>query len=516
MGRLTQIGMALRADWQIRFLKTCPIHNLPLVTLWADRNADTRFDCATRMGSVVIPIKVGDLDPESREHSEFEAWVVTRLNNRESSLWFDQHDFYAAAVFCEFVGRAVMLDWFPRADRMDDTRWHEAGKIGFDVCQRGIDFVKGMLVEIQKRRGSPQDGPNARFGPLHDRFSRDMNGPEFEPFRSILREHILETWPLGPGDTVLGVPVETRRLHSVRTASNETGIGTTRLRKALAAAGLVEPKGTRTSDVWEVFDAERASPVLATIVRAMGPSQTHEHFNFPRDQFDLMEAAGYFAPVQSGEGTWPAYEPSEIQSFIAQLLRRATPMRQAPPGCSDIPTAARKLNCSARDIVQLLCGGHLNRVGKHATKSGYLGIIVDIKELRPLIQKDVVAGHTLAQIGDEVGLRLSHVKALVDAGLLITVLGKNPVKKVPQLYVTDTALSEFNNTYVGLKSISLGLGRSRAATTKILIAAKVFPLGGATRPYGPIYRRATVVERFLAPWPAVSEWTGSVSFLLPD
>lgn len=512
-GQHSQIGMAIRANWQVPFLRTCPVHDLPFVTLWTDRKISTRHEPVIWLGLQYDKIMNGDLDPPTRKHSDFEDWIVGRLDGMDGHHWFDQHDFFAAATFMELLGRAVMLGWHQKSAPMNEDRWHEAGMIGFDVSQRGETFVKGMLTEIQKRGGSPQDGPNARFGPLHDRFSRDMTGPEFEPFRQILRQHILETWPLGPGDQVLGMTVTTRRMHSVRTASNETGIGTARLRKALAAAGLVPAIGERTSDAWDVFDAEAAAPVIASLVRSMGPSEVHDHFNFPRDQFDVIEAAGYLAPIATGEGTWPAYDPREIQRFLDALLERAVPMRQAPQGCCDIPTAARKLNCSAQDIVQLLHNGRLGRVGRHAKRPGYLGIIVDLKELRPLIQREDVIGYTLAHVGEEVGLLLEHVRRLVDAGLLKATLGKNPIKKVPQLYVTDTDFSEFNSSYVGLKNISLSLGQTRAATTKALIAARVFPLGGALRPYGPVYRRDIVIKRFLAPWPQIDNWPGNVAFL---
>lgn len=509
----TQIGMAVRADWQLPFLRTCPRHDLPIVSLWSDRNRTARHDVAVRLGLLFDPIMAGELDVLKREHSPFEAWVVHRINDGKGLHWFDAHDFFAAATFCELLGRAVMLGWHQKTAPMTEDLWYEAGKIGFDVCQRGEDFVRGMLEAIQKRGGNPQDGPNARFGPLHDRFSRDMTGPEFEPFRAILRDHIMGTWPLGPGDQVLGVPVTSRRLHSVRTASNETGIGTVRLRKALAAAGLVPHAGEEISDAWDVFDAAVAQPVLDALTQSMGASEAHEHFNFPRDQFEIMQDAGYFSPLPTGNGTYPAYAPADIQGFIDHLLTGAVPMRQAPAGCCDIPTASRKLNCSARDIVQLLHAGNLRTVGRHAERAGYLGIMVDLKELRPLIQKEEVIGRTLAQVGHEVGIRLHQVRALIEAGHLNATLGRNPIKKVPQLYVRDSDFLAFNKHFVGLKHIFPELGISATEAAKQLTQAKVLPLGGPYKPYGLIYRRDLVNRRFLSAWPRAEGPSTSVAFL---
>ncbi|WP_458791612.1 TniQ family protein [Yoonia sp. MH D7] len=150
-GKLTQIGMAMRADWQLPFLRTCSIHNLPLITLWADRNAITRHDFTTLVGLKLCPITTGQLDPEPRQYSEFEDWVVRRINAGDHQYWFDQHDFYAAASFCELLGRAVMLDWLQKSARMTEDNWHEAGKIGFDGYH-----------EVGNCQNDPM--PNMRFG----------------------------------------------------------------------------------------------------------------------------------------------------------------------------------------------------------------------------------------------------------------------------------------------------------------------------------------------------------------
>lgn len=60
------------------------------------------------------------------------------------------------------------------------------------------------------------------FGDLYDwaaRTDRDRG-----PLADILRQHILETVPLGPGDIIFWETVTERRVHSVRTLSLATGL----------------------------------------------------------------------------------------------------------------------------------------------------------------------------------------------------------------------------------------------------------------------------------------------------
>ncbi len=111
---------------------------------------------------------------------------------------------------------------------------------------------------------------------------REVDGgvPNVEVFRRILRDHLVETSPLGPGDELMGEPVTVRRLHSVRTAGQATGIDQRRMRRMLAEAGIVADAAEGTCDGWETFDAAAAQPILDDLTalthRNMSPNKaTH-------------------------------------------------------------------------------------------------------------------------------------------------------------------------------------------------------------------------------------------------
>ena len=55
----------------------------------------------------------------------------------------------------------------------------------------------------------------------------------FEPLADVLRRHIIETMPFGPGDVVLGQDVTKRRLHSARTVAPELGLSIVTAHKRL-------------------------------------------------------------------------------------------------------------------------------------------------------------------------------------------------------------------------------------------------------------------------------------------
>src|SRR5690606_7648588 len=90
------------------------------------------------------------------------------------------------------------------------------------------------------------------------------NDDSFDELRDIVRRHVLCIWPVAAGDEVLGQVVPERRLHSIVSASRETGIGKTVLDDFLTEAGAFAPDDPR-ADGRKTFDAEAYQSVLDEI-----------------------------------------------------------------------------------------------------------------------------------------------------------------------------------------------------------------------------------------------------------
>ena len=249
-----QNAMAFRGSWQVPFLRSCTRHNLLLFPLWTEANRLDRYDFAAKLGLHLDQIMTGDLDSVEFEPFAFGHWVERRLSGQNDGAWLDQFDFYAAATFCELLGRAMVLSVVPKRHSPAEGEWQQIAELGYRCARQGEAAIQTILSEVQQRGGPPNDGPSARFGPLYKRLSRDLNEPEFAPFRDIVRRHMIATRPLGAGGSIVGERVATRRLHSVRRASDQSGIETVKLRKTFAAAGLAT-SDPAISDAWDVFVA---------------------------------------------------------------------------------------------------------------------------------------------------------------------------------------------------------------------------------------------------------------------
>lgn len=98
---------------------------------------------------------------------------------------------------------------------VDDGSHWAIYQMGYAVAHKGEAAVLDTLTHLKHQIGAPWDGPKRKYGALYGQLSFDLTGADYAPFRTLLREHILETWALGPSDELMGEPVLRRRKHSV-------------------------------------------------------------------------------------------------------------------------------------------------------------------------------------------------------------------------------------------------------------------------------------------------------------
>ncbi|SIN86591.1 TniQ protein [Octadecabacter temperatus] len=257
-------AMALRGHWMVKHVFLCMKHRHPLVPLWRESNLILRYDTSQRFTDHAAALVQGDFDQETREFTDYDQWIDNRLENGRADGWLDQHPLHAGATFCFLLGYALLrLEISAPSSIPREDRW-AIYQTGYEVARKGESAIRKSLQKLQQRTATPQQGPKATFPLLYERLAHDYaTDPDFMPFRDILRSHILETWPLGVGDELMGDPVERRQLHSVITASKETGVDQRRLRKLLEARKLISPE---QPDAWALFDAEDTSHLLASLV----------------------------------------------------------------------------------------------------------------------------------------------------------------------------------------------------------------------------------------------------------
>jgi hypothetical protein len=262
-------AMALRGDWQLREVSLCVRHGHPLVTLWEVGTPTHRYDVAARLNKVAEGVLAGEFDAEPVTPSPYDLWLDARLEDGRDATWLARQSLFAATTFCRLLG-AELLRLEERPDG-DPAAWLRAAQAaGFAVARHGPEAIEAALDRLVGLANRPSDGPNKAFGRLFQKLQQDYRDePAFAPFRKLLRDRILEVWPIAPGTDLLGEVVTERRLHSVHTAAQEAGIGTAPMEQLLIAAGAIAANDPRPA-ARKTFAAAPHAELLAEIPTLIG------------------------------------------------------------------------------------------------------------------------------------------------------------------------------------------------------------------------------------------------------
>lgn len=488
------LAMAMRGHWLVPHVTLCLEHEHPLVPLWQDPAPYTRFDSAVHLSNLAKRIMAGAFDKDLRDPTDFDLWLDARLSENVSDGWLDSHPLHTAATFCYLLGTAllrlegVMQSWVGNADR-----W-ALYQMGFDVARHGADAIRQSLHRLQNLPGGPQDGPKKIFPYLYDRLSHDyQDDPSFEPFREILRDHMMETWPLGPGDEVLGQPVMERRLHSVRTASQATGIDQRRLRKMLAAAGLVPEAETGLPDSWEVFEAAEAQGILNGLINLVPAKTFAVLIGASRSQFDLLVRDGALVPALESDDVKAVWSPADGVRFLDGLLAGAVQISAAQHGWEHLSKSAQRLKIGPGEIIKAIRSGRITRIAKHADHEGYAAIYVDHAEVAGVLGVEPPKAQSIELFAKSVGLLPpSRLKRLILNGETPATTLKNPKTKAEQQYITAADAEAFHRVFLTTRTVALQFNRSWQSLSAELRAKNVKPFSPGGEDYGNLYLRADV------------------------
>lgn len=475
---------SIRAEWLHDLNFVCPRHGTWLTTLWTEGDSRRRLDTAARFS-----------DADWRRATEieyrtapFDLWIAARLRGQLGSTWLDRFDFQAATDVCDLLGRSLLRDRFPQLRDMTDVDRHAAICAAFDILSKGEDAFRAVLSEMQRGGGSPNDGPSRRFGVLYANLDRYLTGSAYEPFRAILRDHIFQTWPIASGQAVLGEILPARRLHSVVTASKETGVPRDRLRAMLAANGYVTPRGQGTFAAWELFDANKANDFLARAAKAVTLKDILTLLNMSKSQVDTLRAAGFLQPSFEGEGLAPLWDPDEAKAFLSGFLDDAVQVSDGDPEWEQVSAAGLRLRVPPGEILQMRLDGRLSRLGRLQGATGYRSLMVNTNELIAARSstEDLLNMETFAKA---IGLRWPAARRLVMLGLTPSTEFRNPASGAMQRYVTPADLCIFHQRYATLLTLSAELGQAWQGVSHLLKVKRVPRVQVDGRDFGQLYAR---------------------------
>lgn len=466
-----------RPEWLIPFFRTCAKHSIALVQVGNSSNHHEFHDFARNIASTLPDI--GRLVGEAprRPPSGLEAYLLGRLQGRAGHLWLDSLPFFAAATTTELLGAVVAFDKRVNLDALSENERYRAGAAGFDILKAGpagIDqFMTKLKHEHRPRKSGSADGLRATYGKFYTCFGYGLRDPAYDPVRTIMADHILAHFPLGPGDELFGRPVETRRFHSIRTASKTYGLHPVRLRKLIKAEGIRTDASIKDRDV--LFDVEIADRLFKREADSLSMTQVTKYINATRSVANNLVQAGLIRSHKVGlRGMNEVFFRSELDQFLAELYRNAELVLEPSTKLYDLMSARRSTNASTSDMLRLILDKRL-WVGRKPDSRGVFGLLVKFDEVRALTARSEVAGILPSYVREELKIHSKALTKLVKLGVLKTVVQRHPVNGRPMTLISHEEIKRFNAEYVSLFVLARCQGRSMPDLLRRLKALGVKP-----------------------------------------
>lgn len=462
----------LRGIWSLPFVSICADHRQQLVELWVETDVLDRFDVPSKLSEVGLPARSKPRDP-----SPFEHWLLRRLDSESAGdRWLDQFDLYAASQFCTELGRAAIAIRRPKWKPLPREFAWQSAAIGFELCSDGDGALRTALDHLQAMVGTPADGPRKIFGKLYDLLAADPCPDELAPFRAILRRHMVETWPLSPGDELLEEPVLLSELRSVQATARLLQRTEEELLTALEVAAVPVMMGK--SEAWQVFRSADAKNTLKLLNTGLPEPLFLEALSLHDRQLIQLRAAKLLMPNDAG-----LWDPLAAQQLVEDLLIGAEPIYVAMHGWRDLSDAAFCLQTTWLDVVARIRAGGM-RVGKYLQRSGFASVLVSLGELA---NGDETI--SLNEFAASQGLRPHELITFMRHHGLPCRATTGP-RGGAQLRVTGFDRQEFHKRFMSFRTLGVAARLDWATLQGRLVTNAIAPADGARR----IYDRAAVAH----------------------
>lgn len=482
----------MRGDWQLREVSLCVRHRHPLVDLWREQTPTKRHDVGSRLADIREMISGGDFEQPRVEPSSYDIWLDARLATGRDETWLASHSLYAGTTFCRLLGAELVR----HADPSNVGNLRAAQAAGYEVARRGEEAVRTALRELAERATGAKVEPRGAFGDLYSKLSIDyLHEAGFAPFRSLLRERILKTWPFAAGEVVLGQELPRRRLHSIASAEHETGIWATRLEAVLIEAGGLSPTDTRPANR-KTFDAERFSPLLAEMPHWIGVDELRNAMGATRNELDALAADGVLLPATAVPTVRRRWRREDGLTLVTELMAlvQAGPILQDEWETLQMASARSGLRVGA--IIGAIRKGML-RLRVQMGVEGYHGLAVQKEEIDLLALQGSPADAQGLTPATEFSRTISRrgrdrFIALLEAGHSPSVRMTAPKDEACVFYLRASDIQAFRERFVTLPMLIERFGEHRNTILARLRKARLRPFAPEGVSYGHIYLRKEV------------------------
>jgi hypothetical protein len=429
-------------------------------------------------------------------------YVEGRIDGKAGPAWLDGQPVDLAARACEMLGLLIHHGASRQLPSVSSSELDAAGAAGFAHASNGEEGIRAalhVLFEASWQR-SANGGPQQAFGFLYNWLQFKKNRKPCGPIREVVRDFILEHFPVEPGTLLFGEELTQRRKHTVATLARQMSEHPKTVRNALMLAGIIED-----DPVWptrqSVFDAEPAEALVTRMRTAMPIRDLQSHLNCTRMQAERMVLAGILPRLidepGKAKGLMKLVAREDADIFLSRLMAASGalgPGRDTGPGMVDIAAAAEISRWPVVDIVDGILAGRFKSVACPDSELRFKGVLVDPEEVRAVLSRqncdDHITIEEAARLLDLLPFGVSSLAKLHDSAGTPYLCEKfvENAKGTRCRVFSRSEVQEFLKSYVALRDIAAGAGLAPRWMKERLDARGVAPIA-PHRGIGRLYYR---------------------------
>ena len=384
-----------RLAWHIEHVRVCPQHGTALHVRKV-AGFYQRFQLMSEVAPADAELEKLVAEAKPEKVSALQTYVLDRLAGKPGPQWLDDQPIDLAARACEMLGIILVAGTHVNLNKLTLSDWNKAGDVGFGFAARGAHGIREALDEGYNRavKAGLKGGPQHIFGRLYQWLQFNKNEKSKGPVSDVVRDYVLDNFPIAKGTQLMGQVVDCQRVHSIHSLAKVSGEHPKTVNRAVILAGLAKGDPNKAS-VRTVFDAEAGVALFDRIRDSIPTNHLPKYLNCNRTQAETLVRSGViprlFDIPESQASFLRNVARKDADAFLDSLFRAVTIKTAPHDGMLEIVAAAEASRWPVLDIIKAILDGHLTRVGCLDRDLRFKGIVVDPEEIKVV----------LAQLGDQ-------------------------------------------------------------------------------------------------------------------
>ncbi len=437
-------GAFRRADWQFLSIRTCDRHHHRLRDVPDSRSTLVRgcnYDIVKYLElhwEEILALRARSI--EQRETS-LEQYIRRRLDGRRGSRWIDELALPIVSRASEMLGARIVHGPAIAPAKLTDDMLHAAGSVGFDVISDGPSALRKCLTDLSREAARQGILHQRGYGLFMDWLAETRGLAEIAPLKDVVRDHIIESSPLRPGERVLGVKIGKPRRISFTSAARQIGIRPQQLIE-LRASGRIG-RTDRDSEAYGL-STDEFRQLKARVGDRIGFREAAEIIGCAPDHVERFLNAAMLTRKTPG-ATWLSPGRQDVKALVAPVMK--LPCRAADDQFLPLDEISSRLKWPVHQLYGAFLAGQISGAFRLRDEHGLRALLLCEEHVRRDLKVEASGIVSFRGATRMLNASFPTLRVLADSGRLRSAWTEDP--RIG-LHLEKSSLTAFQEQFVTL------------------------------------------------------------------